>query len=168
VTAGINVLLGRCLPSREQSRQLAPLARIPDNQGYFRGPIHVARVRAWRTCHARYWRRARPLQSHLIPQPRWLLFVNRRQGRLRNWAAPGRPPKASPRLSRSKAYVAGENRRALIERRQARASLLSSSPSITLKSVVKRKSSDRATLLHSIEALLGSGVEKQDDIKERV
>jgi hypothetical protein len=40
----------------------------PENQGYFRGPIHVARVRAWRSRHPGYWRRAGALQDLLIPQ----------------------------------------------------------------------------------------------------
>lgn len=29
----------------------------PENQDYFRGPEHVARVQAWRTAHPGYWRR---------------------------------------------------------------------------------------------------------------
>ena len=29
----------------------------PENQDYFRGPDHVARVQAWRTAHPGYWRR---------------------------------------------------------------------------------------------------------------
>jgi hypothetical protein len=31
----------------------------PENQGYFRGPVNVARVQAWRSRHPGYWRRAR-------------------------------------------------------------------------------------------------------------
>ena len=32
----------------------------PENQGYFRGPVNVARVQAWRSRHPGYWRRAQP------------------------------------------------------------------------------------------------------------
>ena len=31
----------------------------PENQGYFRGPVNVARVQAWRSRHPGYWRRGR-------------------------------------------------------------------------------------------------------------
>jgi hypothetical protein len=48
-----------------QARWLA----APDNQDYFRGPMHVARVRAWRSHHPGYWRRADALQDLLISQP---------------------------------------------------------------------------------------------------
>jgi hypothetical protein len=41
----------------------------PANQGYFRGPTNVARVRAWRSRHPRYWSRAGPLQDHSSAQP---------------------------------------------------------------------------------------------------
>ena len=37
-----------------QARWLA----APENQDYFRGPVHVARVRAWRSRHPGYWRKA--------------------------------------------------------------------------------------------------------------
>ena len=37
----------------------------PENQGYFRGPVNVARVQAWRSCHPGYWRRARPVGTAL-------------------------------------------------------------------------------------------------------
>jgi hypothetical protein len=47
-----------------QARWLA----TPENRDYFRGPMHVARVRAWRSRHPGYWRRGRPLQDPLIPQ----------------------------------------------------------------------------------------------------
>lgn len=45
----------------------------PDNQDYFRGPEHVARVRAWRAAHPGYWRSHRrgrgvALQDVLVPQ----------------------------------------------------------------------------------------------------
>ena len=39
-----------------------------ENQNYFRGPIHVARVRVWRSRHPGYWRRARALQDLSIAQ----------------------------------------------------------------------------------------------------
>ena len=39
-----------------QARWLA----APENQGYFRGPVNVARVQAWRSRHPGYWRRASP------------------------------------------------------------------------------------------------------------
>ena len=47
-----------------QARWLA----ASENQNYFRGPIHVARVRAWRSRHPGYWRRARALQDLSMAQ----------------------------------------------------------------------------------------------------
>lgn len=46
----------------------------PANRDYFKGPIHVERVRVWRQAHPGYWRRqaaGRPpaLQDDLMPQP---------------------------------------------------------------------------------------------------
>ena len=45
----------------------------PENQGYFRGPVNVARVQAWRSRHPGYWRRARrvgtALQDLSMAQP---------------------------------------------------------------------------------------------------
>jgi hypothetical protein len=45
----------------------------PENRGYFRGPVHVARVKAWRSRHPNYWRRAGDdgpgLQEVLLAQP---------------------------------------------------------------------------------------------------
>ena len=38
-----------------QARWLA----AAENQGYFRGPVNVARVQAWRSCHPGYWRKRR-------------------------------------------------------------------------------------------------------------
>ncbi len=32
-----------------------------DNRDYFRDPLHVKRVQAWRATHPRYWHRSRPL-----------------------------------------------------------------------------------------------------------
>jgi hypothetical protein len=44
----------------------------PQNQDYFRGPVHVERVRVWRATHPGYWRRYRrastTLQDALVPQ----------------------------------------------------------------------------------------------------
>ena len=45
----------------------------PHNRDYFRGPLHVERVRQWRKAHPGYWRRqgSRPLaalQDDLAPQ----------------------------------------------------------------------------------------------------
>ena len=37
----------------------------PQNQGYFRGPVNVARVQAWRSRHPGYWRRARRVGTAL-------------------------------------------------------------------------------------------------------
>lgn len=52
-----------------QARWLA----APENQGYFRGPVNVARVQAWRSRHPGYGRRARrvgtPLQDLSMAQP---------------------------------------------------------------------------------------------------
>jgi hypothetical protein len=52
-----------------QARWLA----APENQDYFRGPMNVARVRAWRSCHPGYWRKKRragtALQDVLAEQP---------------------------------------------------------------------------------------------------
>jgi hypothetical protein len=45
----------------------------PENQDYFRGPVNVARVQAWRSRHPGYWRRARrvgaALQDLSMAQP---------------------------------------------------------------------------------------------------
>ena len=45
----------------------------PENQEYFRGPLNVARVQAWRSRHPGYWRRARrvgtPLQDLSTAEP---------------------------------------------------------------------------------------------------
>ena len=38
-----------------QARWLA----APENQGYFHGPVNVARVQAWRSRHPGYWRKGR-------------------------------------------------------------------------------------------------------------
>ena len=45
----------------------------PENQGYFRGPVNVARVQAWRSRHPGYWRKRRragtALQDVSMVQP---------------------------------------------------------------------------------------------------
>src|SRR5450755_2277250 len=45
----------------------------PENQGYFRGPVNVARVQAWRSRHPGYWRKGRrvgtALQDVSMAQP---------------------------------------------------------------------------------------------------
>jgi hypothetical protein len=50
----------------------------PENQDYFRGPVNVARVQAWRTRHAGYWRKGRgagpALQDVSMAQPIDLTF----------------------------------------------------------------------------------------------
>ncbi len=45
----------------------------PQNQDYFRGPMHVERVRVWREAHPQYWRAHRrlepvALQDALVPK----------------------------------------------------------------------------------------------------
>lgn len=37
----------------------------PENQDYFRGPVNVARVRAWRARHPHYWRKRRSIDPAL-------------------------------------------------------------------------------------------------------
>ena len=60
-----------CRCASKAASQAAWLAQ-PPNQGYFSGPIHVARVQAWRTAHPGYSRgKARPswaLQDCLTTQ----------------------------------------------------------------------------------------------------
>jgi hypothetical protein len=52
-----------------QARWLA----VAENQGYFRGPVNVARVQAWRSRHPGYWRKRRragtALQDVSMAQP---------------------------------------------------------------------------------------------------
>jgi hypothetical protein len=47
-----------CRKASQAASRRAWLAK-PENQDYFRGPEHVARVQAWRGEHPGYWRRAR-------------------------------------------------------------------------------------------------------------
>jgi hypothetical protein len=48
----------RCRAASKSASQARWLA-APENQDYFRGPVHVARVQAWRSRHPGYWRKAR-------------------------------------------------------------------------------------------------------------
>ena len=61
----------QCRRASKAASQAAWLARPPNND-YFSGPVHVARVQAWRAAHPGYSRgRARPsraLQDLLTPQ----------------------------------------------------------------------------------------------------
>ena len=61
-----------CRAASKAASQARWLAK-PENQSYFRGPVHVARVRAWRSRHPRYWRRGRhagpALQDISMAQP---------------------------------------------------------------------------------------------------
>jgi len=61
-----------CRAASKAASQRRWLAQ-PQNQDYFRGPIHVARVRAWRQSHAGYWcrspvERKAPLQDLCLRQ----------------------------------------------------------------------------------------------------
>jgi hypothetical protein len=47
---------GVCRAALKAARQRRWLER-PENRDYFRGPVHVERVRAWRARHPGYWRR---------------------------------------------------------------------------------------------------------------
>lgn len=47
-----------CRAASKAASQARWLAK-PENQDYFRGPVNVARVRAWRSRHPGYWRRGR-------------------------------------------------------------------------------------------------------------
>src|SRR6266436_3906894 len=59
--------------SASQARWLS----TPENQGYFRGAVNVARVQAWRSRHPGYWRRGRrvgtALQEVSMAQPAVLI-----------------------------------------------------------------------------------------------
>jgi hypothetical protein len=63
-------------PTCKASSKAASQARwraTPENQDYFRGPVNVARVQAWRTRHPGYWRGGRgagaALQDVSMAQP---------------------------------------------------------------------------------------------------
>lgn len=47
-----------CRAASKAASQARWLAK-PENQDYFRGPVNVARVKAWRSRHPGYWRRGR-------------------------------------------------------------------------------------------------------------
>ena len=47
-----------CRAASKAASQARWLAR-PENRDYFRGPVHVARVQAWRSRHPGYWRKRR-------------------------------------------------------------------------------------------------------------
>ena len=61
-----------CRAASKAASQARWLAK-PENQGYFRGPVNVARVQAWRARHPGYWRKARgagaALQDVSMAQP---------------------------------------------------------------------------------------------------
>ena len=61
-----------CRAASKAASQARWLAK-PENQNYFRGPVHVARVRTWRSRHPSYWRKGRragvALQDVLTAQP---------------------------------------------------------------------------------------------------
>ena len=62
---------GACRRAAKAASQAVWLTH-PDNVGYFRGPVHVARVQAWRAAHPGYsrgrHRTPRALQDSLIVQ----------------------------------------------------------------------------------------------------
>jgi len=49
----------RCRAASEAASQARWLA-APKNRDYFRDPVHVARVREWRSRNSGYWRKRRP------------------------------------------------------------------------------------------------------------
>ena len=48
-----------CRQASKAQSQRRWLAK-PDNRDYFRGPVNVQRVRAWRSAHPGYWRHSTP------------------------------------------------------------------------------------------------------------
>jgi len=48
----------RCRAASKAASQARWLS-APENQDYFRGPVNVARVKAWRSRHPGYWRKRR-------------------------------------------------------------------------------------------------------------
>jgi hypothetical protein len=52
------LLLGAILQSGEESRKPSTLARPAGEPRHFRGPVHLARSRAWRARHPGYWRKS--------------------------------------------------------------------------------------------------------------
>jgi hypothetical protein len=66
----------RSVPACRAASKAASQARslaVAENQGYFRGPVNVARVQAWRSHHPGYWRKRRragtALQDVSMAQP---------------------------------------------------------------------------------------------------
>ena len=53
-----------CRAASKAASQARWLAK-PENQSYFRGPVNVARVQAWRSRHPGYWRRGRDVSPAL-------------------------------------------------------------------------------------------------------
>jgi len=53
-----------CRAASKAASQARWLAK-PENQDYFRGPVNVARVQAWRSRHPGYWRKGRPADPAL-------------------------------------------------------------------------------------------------------
>ncbi len=53
-----------CRAASKAASQARWLGR-PENRDYFRGPVHVARVQAWRSRHPRYWRKERGVDPAL-------------------------------------------------------------------------------------------------------
>jgi len=53
-----------CRAASKAASQARWLAK-PENQSYFRGPVNVARVQAWRSRHPGYWRKGRRVDSAL-------------------------------------------------------------------------------------------------------
>jgi hypothetical protein len=51
-----------CRAARKAASQARWLAQ-PENHDYFRGPVHLARGRAWRARHPGYWRKSRRPRS---------------------------------------------------------------------------------------------------------
>lgn len=53
-----------CRAASKAASQARWLAQ-PENRNYFRGPVHVARVQAWRSRHPEYWRKGRDVDPAL-------------------------------------------------------------------------------------------------------
>jgi len=54
----------QCRAASKAASQARWLA-APENEDYFRGPVNVARVEAWRARHPGYWRKRQPAESAL-------------------------------------------------------------------------------------------------------
>ena len=53
-----------CRAASKAASQARWLAQ-PENRNYFRGPVHVARVQAWRSRHPGYWRKGQDIDPAL-------------------------------------------------------------------------------------------------------